>query len=291
MTFRKLLFNVHLYLALAAGVFVLILGLTGSIKAFETEIDHLLHWKLSYVTPGCHPKALTELGQAVIRAFPGERPGAYLLPSAPNLSYGVSTRRGLVAVNPYTAEILGVRPGGRDFLGSVHQLHLRLQWQPRRYRQEHRQLGRSGHVVHTDFRAVSLVAAEARQDPPGRRRPRLLVRHSQLRGRLLVSVSAGAHFYRPDGRIRRAHRADVLSPDGFRAQRRAAKARAGPSRSQTHHKRSRSREFGSRNPLGRCSAASRAAIGPLRASQSNITPVLPRTARDYPAIPDFWRIA
>ena len=123
---RKLLFNVHLYLALVSGVFVLILGLTGSIMAFETEIDHLLHWKLSYVTPQANPKPLSELGEAVSQAFPGERPGGYLLPSAPNLAYGVATRRGLVAVNPYTAQILGVRAGGRDFLGYVHQLHLRL---------------------------------------------------------------------------------------------------------------------------------------------------------------------
>jgi uncharacterized iron-regulated membrane protein len=55
---RKLLFNIHLYLALVTGVFVLILGLTGSIMAFETEIDHLLHWKLSYITPQGNPKPL-----------------------------------------------------------------------------------------------------------------------------------------------------------------------------------------------------------------------------------------
>ncbi|HXB74944.1 MAG TPA: PepSY-associated TM helix domain-containing protein [Candidatus Acidoferrales bacterium] len=126
MTVRKLLFNIHLYLALISGVLVLTLGVTGSIMAFETEIDHVLHWKLSYVTPQGNPKSLTALGEAVGKAFPGERPGGYLLPSAPNLSYGVAIKRGLVAVNPYTAEILGVRAGGRDFLGYVHQFHLRL---------------------------------------------------------------------------------------------------------------------------------------------------------------------
>lgn len=126
MNVRKLLFNLHLYLALVAGIFVLILGLTGSIMAFEPEIDHLLHSQLSYVTVQGPPKSLVELGEAVAKAFPGERPGGYLLPDSPNLSYGVSTKRGLVAVNPYTAQILGVRPGGQDFLGYVHQLHLRL---------------------------------------------------------------------------------------------------------------------------------------------------------------------
>jgi len=105
---RKLLFNVHLYVALVSGIFVLILGLTGAIMAFEPEIDHVLHWKLSYVTPQGIPKPLTELGEAVGKAYPSEQPGGYLVPGAPNLSYGVATKRGLVAVNPYTAEILGV---------------------------------------------------------------------------------------------------------------------------------------------------------------------------------------
>jgi uncharacterized iron-regulated membrane protein len=123
---RKLLFNLHLCLALAAGVFVIVLGLTGSIMAFEPEIDHLLHWKTSYVTPNGEPKSLAEIGAAVEQAFPGERISGYLLPNAPNLSYAVGLQRGLVAVNEYTGEILGVREGGMDFLGYVHQLHLRL---------------------------------------------------------------------------------------------------------------------------------------------------------------------
>ena len=123
---RKFLFNVHLYLALIAGVFVLILGVTGCIMAFEPEIDHLLNPRLSYVTPGAHRLSLAELGAAVQKAFPGERPAGFLLSSDSNISAGVLTRRGLVAVNPYTGDVLGIRPGGQDFLGYVHQLHLRL---------------------------------------------------------------------------------------------------------------------------------------------------------------------
>ena len=37
---RKLLLNLHLYSALIAGAFIIILGLTGSVMAFEPEIDH-----------------------------------------------------------------------------------------------------------------------------------------------------------------------------------------------------------------------------------------------------------
>jgi len=70
---RKLLFSLHLYAALFAGVFILILGLTGSILAFEPEIDRLLHWKLSYVTPQARVLSLAEIAAAVSKLFPGER--------------------------------------------------------------------------------------------------------------------------------------------------------------------------------------------------------------------------
>ncbi len=123
---RKLFFTLHLYVALIAGIFVVILGLTGSIMAFEPEIDHLLHSKLSYVKPQDHALSLAEIGGAVAKQFPGERIGAFSLSSSPNLATQVLLRRGIVYVDPYTGEILGLRTGGMDFLGYVHQLHLRL---------------------------------------------------------------------------------------------------------------------------------------------------------------------
>src|SRR5579871_5711685 len=68
---RRLLFNLHLYVALIAGVFIVILGVTGSIMAFEQEIDRVLHWKLTYVTPQSRVHSLAEISEAVARAFPG----------------------------------------------------------------------------------------------------------------------------------------------------------------------------------------------------------------------------
>jgi uncharacterized iron-regulated membrane protein len=40
---RAILLRIHLYLGLAAAVFLLILGLTGSVMAFENDVDHWLH--------------------------------------------------------------------------------------------------------------------------------------------------------------------------------------------------------------------------------------------------------
>ncbi len=128
---RRLLFNVHLYLALAAGVFVIILGVTGSIMAFEPELDHLLHSKTTYVKPAGEPLPLAKIGEAAAKEFPGERISGYLLSTDPGISYAVSLRRGVVYVNQYTGEVLGVRAPGPDFLSRVHQLHLRLLLQNR----------------------------------------------------------------------------------------------------------------------------------------------------------------
>ncbi|HEY6968626.1 MAG TPA: PepSY-associated TM helix domain-containing protein [Candidatus Angelobacter sp.] len=127
---RKLIFNVHLYLALLAAVFIMILGVTGSIMAFEPEIDHLLHPRLSYVKPAGPALSLAELGAVVSKRFPDDRIEAYSLSTSPNLSYQIALEKsGTVYINQYSSEVLGVRPDEMDFLAYVHQLHLRLLWQ------------------------------------------------------------------------------------------------------------------------------------------------------------------
>lgn len=123
---RRFLIKVHLYVALIAGILILILGATGAIMAFEPELDHVLHWKYAYVQPQPTPMPLAEIGAAVAKAYPGERIGGYTWSSSPNLSYQVALPGRQLYVNPYTGAVLGERPGGMDFLARVHQLHLRL---------------------------------------------------------------------------------------------------------------------------------------------------------------------
>jgi len=126
---RKFLFNLHLYFAFIAGVFIIILGITGSIIAFETELGHALRPKLSYVKPQAKALSLAEISAAVLKAFPGERVRSYTLSTSPDISYQVGIGQGLVYVNQYTGEILGVQHEP-DFvsnaLNTIHQVHLRL---------------------------------------------------------------------------------------------------------------------------------------------------------------------
>lgn len=128
-TMRKLIFNLHLYLALIAGAFILILGVTGSIMAFEPELDGLLHRHRAHVTPAGTPRSLAEISAVVSKAFPGERTVAYGLGLAePDRSYQVMLENRTVYMNQYTGAILEVRADDMEFLDYVHQLHLRLLW-------------------------------------------------------------------------------------------------------------------------------------------------------------------
>src|SRR5689334_15821455 len=121
---RRVVLQLHLVVALAAGVFLAVFGITGSIMAFEPELDHLLHARMAYVTPRGAPKTLAELGAAA--AAPGERVTGYLMSVAPNLSWQVLLRGRVVFVDQYTGAVLGARSPGPDLLARIHQLHLRL---------------------------------------------------------------------------------------------------------------------------------------------------------------------
>lgn len=123
---RRLILTSHLVVALAAGVFIALLGITGSIMAFEGELGHLLHAKVSYVAPQGQPLPISRIGAAAQRAYPDDRAFAYLIAQSPDISYAVALREHLVHVNQYTGEVVGAESPAMDFLGYVHQLHLRL---------------------------------------------------------------------------------------------------------------------------------------------------------------------
>ena len=52
---RAVIVTLHMLGGFVAAVFVVVLGLTGSIMAFEDELDHLTHPHLFKVTPAGTP--------------------------------------------------------------------------------------------------------------------------------------------------------------------------------------------------------------------------------------------
>ena len=123
---RKWILNIHLAIGIVAGAFVSLLGVTGGIIAFEPELDRLSHRDISYVKPGGRALSLVEVGNAISRSFPGEQIVAYLPSTDPGFPAGVILPRGIVSINPYTGEILGIRGRGQSFLGTVRAVHVRL---------------------------------------------------------------------------------------------------------------------------------------------------------------------
>lgn len=123
---RSVILKIHLVIALSAGAFMMLLGTTGSIIAFQPELDRWSHRDLSYVTPGDKVLLLAEIRDSVSRKFPGEPIVAILLPTTPHFPTQVILSRGIVSVNQYTGDILGVRTRGQTFLGFVRALHIRL---------------------------------------------------------------------------------------------------------------------------------------------------------------------
>jgi uncharacterized iron-regulated membrane protein len=105
MTPRNILLKVHLYLGLSSAIFLVIL--TGSVMAFEGDIDHWLHPGLWHVTAG--PKTLPEeeLIHKVEQRFAPTRVAAVHISRQPNLSQLMQmTDRAAVLVNPYDGSIL-----------------------------------------------------------------------------------------------------------------------------------------------------------------------------------------
>ena len=105
---------------------MVVLGVTGSIIEFEPELDRLFHPHLSFVIPGNRVLSLSEIGGAVSQRFGGEPVVAYLPSLSPDLSYQVLLPRGIVYVNQYTGDVLGLRDRGQTFLGYMRALHVRL---------------------------------------------------------------------------------------------------------------------------------------------------------------------
>lgn len=129
-TARKVVLQIHLYLGLVGTIFLVILGITGSVMAFEGDIDHWLHPRLWYVAAGANPLPEGDLIGKVERQFAPARAGAVQFSQQRNLAQMVQLSGGTaVFVNPYDGSILGERTGPdktEQILGSIHQFHLRL---------------------------------------------------------------------------------------------------------------------------------------------------------------------
>ena len=130
--------KIHFYLALIAGFFFALIGLTGSISLYRTGLDELLNPQLVIGQPLGKRQSLDKIMAAVQTVHPGHS-GAWTLemPSSPHGMITVWYDKPretffelyaplMVSVNPYTAEVVASRFWGQTTATWLLDLHTQL---------------------------------------------------------------------------------------------------------------------------------------------------------------------
>lgn len=132
MNFKKLVRKLHLWLGLGSGLIVVILGITGCLLAFETEIRNLTEnfQKVKIENrPVLSPSQLKAIADKVFA--PGQALGVEYLGEgkAARAAYYDEERYELVYLNPYSGAVLKHKDMGSDFFRIVLSGHYNL-WLP-----------------------------------------------------------------------------------------------------------------------------------------------------------------
>ena len=141
---RAVLLKVHLWVGMAAALFLFALGPSGALLTFEDIIDPALNASAWYVKPQGTPLNLTQITQAIRQAFPQSTIEELVLPQEPDdtvkfLALQSDGREVGIFVNPYTGETVG-RNSDQQFrpMLAIRQFHTHLLIQRR-----------SGHMILT----------------------------------------------------------------------------------------------------------------------------------------------
>ena len=129
MKIRRIVFNLHLYIGLAAGLFVVLSGLTGSMIVFREEIEALLHPELMEITARGERVPLQIVLNAARHAYPDDTVFSVRMPRTPEQTYllKMNEPHGLfVYADPYSGELLGAHRQEDTFMGWVALVHTEL---------------------------------------------------------------------------------------------------------------------------------------------------------------------
>jgi uncharacterized iron-regulated membrane protein len=122
---RKYLLLIHLTAAQIAGLVLIILGGTGCIMAFESELDRLFNPRLFHAAPGTAPLPIAAIQAALARTYPKDHFSYLSIPTSPDETYAVAAHGQQIFINGYTGEVVGTRQLP-TLLGQIHTLHLTL---------------------------------------------------------------------------------------------------------------------------------------------------------------------
>ncbi|MFP3831392.1 PepSY-associated TM helix domain-containing protein [Chryseobacterium sp. SIMBA_028] len=141
--FRKIAYQLHLWLGLTSGLIVVIMAATGCILVFEEELKHVVHPKRYFVENiGNKKLSLSDLTAKAEKALPdGLKIKRAVISSDPSRTYVFRTLKMdnealtywgtylyyyRVYIDPYTGKVQEVEDAKKDFFEIVLDLHRRL---------------------------------------------------------------------------------------------------------------------------------------------------------------------
>lgn len=130
-TFKSITNWLHLWLGLASGIILIIVALTGSLLAFEAELEPVLFKHYHIVQPTGQRLSLDSVVTLAQSTFPGQKASRIIVHAEPNRSVEVrvgtkgENNKGvkLVYVNPYNGQILYKGAYNKKFFQQVRSLH------------------------------------------------------------------------------------------------------------------------------------------------------------------------
>jgi uncharacterized iron-regulated membrane protein len=130
---RKAIFQIHLWVGIVLCLYMLVIGVTGSILVFESELEHASHsrlWRASNPLPSQQPADLPSVVATVMKSYPGQKITAAYLPDRPGDNFEVFVHHGdrfrYVFIDANTGRIVGEIDPGHSWLIWIIDLHFRL---------------------------------------------------------------------------------------------------------------------------------------------------------------------
>jgi uncharacterized iron-regulated membrane protein len=129
---KRLLFNLHMLAGLIAAVFLVLISLSGTIIAFEPELNRMLHPALTRVAITGPAMNWDAVKAGVEEQPPGWKLTRFYFPDRPEWSTYSRIRNTKtkavrqIYVDQYTGKVLGSTEDGPDLLIRIHDLHVNL---------------------------------------------------------------------------------------------------------------------------------------------------------------------
>jgi uncharacterized iron-regulated membrane protein len=129
---RRVILVLHLWAAAVAAPFLFLLGVTGSLIAFEGEIDRAFNGRLTWIQPGIQRLSLIEMKARLEKSHPGYTVSGFEVSPRDDIAWvafldSSNSKRGIgVSFNQFAGDVLGNSTERIDFMNDLHQFHLRL---------------------------------------------------------------------------------------------------------------------------------------------------------------------